>query len=324
VRYNFAVTSHDPLAQSRGVFTFFFDADQKIWQTLGTQETQRPVCTIVEGKAVDHPRDLTDAEAEICQTGIELDAPLQLAVGPIMKRDSRGRKYTSGSSLLAGRYRLRLLTLARHTNDVQDHAVDVSMATPLGTRLEYRVEPTRGKYLRVVVRGNDVNAWNSINELKCSAMISGTPAVTASGCVESYEPKKAADGDRATRWAIDGKPHWIQFELDPAKPFDRVAIEWYEGKRRTYDFDLQVSADGSEWSELKFKRPVPSPSNPISDRITVTVPSDGPRQVLKRTYDLELEGPGSVQLTLTPVRGKMLLCGLTLESVVSPEPAPGE
>ena len=39
IRYDFAATSHDPLAQSPGIFTFFFDVDHQIWQCLGATET---------------------------------------------------------------------------------------------------------------------------------------------------------------------------------------------------------------------------------------------------------------------------------------------
>ena len=34
-----APTSHDPLAQSPGRFTFYFDTQHRLWQTLGTEET---------------------------------------------------------------------------------------------------------------------------------------------------------------------------------------------------------------------------------------------------------------------------------------------
>ena len=32
VRYNFGPTSHDPLAQYPGTFTYFFDAKHQVWQ----------------------------------------------------------------------------------------------------------------------------------------------------------------------------------------------------------------------------------------------------------------------------------------------------
>jgi hypothetical protein len=41
VRYNFAPTSHDPLAQSMGTFTFHFGPDKEIWECFGKKETTK-------------------------------------------------------------------------------------------------------------------------------------------------------------------------------------------------------------------------------------------------------------------------------------------
>ncbi len=39
VRYNFGPTVHDPYAPRPGRFTFHFDPDKILWQTLGETET---------------------------------------------------------------------------------------------------------------------------------------------------------------------------------------------------------------------------------------------------------------------------------------------
>jgi hypothetical protein len=44
VRYNFTPTSHDPLAQSMGTFTFHFGPRRQVWECFGTKETGAPTC----------------------------------------------------------------------------------------------------------------------------------------------------------------------------------------------------------------------------------------------------------------------------------------
>jgi hypothetical protein len=89
VRYNFAPTSHDPLAQAPGRFTYFFDADHKVWQTLGTEETH--------AETFDAP----SADEELGRHGLQSDKPITLTVRPILHK----------AALLPGDYRLRVLLL---------------------------------------------------------------------------------------------------------------------------------------------------------------------------------------------------------------------
>ncbi len=56
-----------------------------------------------------------------------------------------------------------------------------------------------------------------------------------------------------------------------------------------------------------------------SSKAAIAVAPDNPGEalvaasgVLKRSYDIGLDAPGTVRLTLSPVKGKALLCGLTL------------
>ena len=87
VRYNFAPTSHDPLAQSPGRFTFFFDTAHTVWQTLGTEETGTQTF------------DAPSVKEELGRHGIQSDKPITLTVRPIMHK----------APLLPGEYTLRLL-----------------------------------------------------------------------------------------------------------------------------------------------------------------------------------------------------------------------
>lgn len=87
VRYNFAPTSHDPLAQAPGRFTFFFDGDRRVWQTLGAEETG--------AETFDAP----SARDEIARLGLLIGKPFTLNVQSI----------THPAALPPGDYRLRLL-----------------------------------------------------------------------------------------------------------------------------------------------------------------------------------------------------------------------
>ena len=93
VRYNFGPTSHDPLAQLPGGFTFHFDQQRRLWQTLGTKETGAETFLAPE------------APQEICRSGIESDKPITLELGPIFERTKKP------ATVPAGDYRLRLLML---------------------------------------------------------------------------------------------------------------------------------------------------------------------------------------------------------------------
>ena len=100
-RYNFAPTSHDPLAQFPGRFTWHFDAGHQMWQTLGAEETGASTIVLPPETKVSLSAGLSSAAAEICGAGIESDQPIEFALGPVMGR----------GSLPSGEYRLRLLML---------------------------------------------------------------------------------------------------------------------------------------------------------------------------------------------------------------------
>lgn len=317
VRYNFAATSHDPLAQSRGVFTFHFDPQRNVWQTLGAEETGAEVFSLPDSAEPSQQPGTSAADGEICRSGIESEGPLDLVVAPIMRRDSRGRRYSQGT-LPPGPYRLRLLMIDPASSGPGQRVFEVQLRTSGGRRAVYLFDTISAKYLRIACNGNSANAWNSIHEVSCPALVRDASAASASGEKQGYEAAKAIDGRADTRWAVEGKGHWIQFRLDPDKPFDRLAINWYEGDRRTYAFDLSVSEDGKTWTKLD--RQTGRGKSLVTDRIDIVELAGGANRVLEQTYEVALDAPGVVEVRLVPERGKALLCGLEL----APVPAPAE
>jgi len=319
VRYNFAATSHDPLAQSRGVFTFHFDSQGRVWQCLGAEETGAEEFTT---GVVGTQGNTTDADAivqEICATGIASDQPITLALRPILPKGSR--KGIGAENLPAGDYRLTLLTIEPdEAAVVGDHIFDFRAEFAQATKTSYyRLTPTRARYLRLRCRGSNKNKWNSIHELRCEALGRKGP-VTASGQYSQYGPENAIDGKSETRWAVEGPDHWIQFTLDPQRSFDRLEIDWYEAALRRYNFEVLRSIDGETWEMVPCER-VSLPRGLLAlDRINVREAARGAKRALVLSYPVKLVRPSTVCLTLTPVKGKARICGATLTPVERQQP----
>jgi hypothetical protein len=86
VRIKFGPTQHEALAQSAGTNTFYFDADRRVWKVMGEKETGAPAFEL--GAGFD----------ERVRTGVRVEKPLVLALGPIM-----------GGNLKPGLYKIQLL-----------------------------------------------------------------------------------------------------------------------------------------------------------------------------------------------------------------------
>jgi hypothetical protein len=50
IRTNFAPTSHDPLAQNRGRFTYFIDRSDQLWEVRGQEEIKAPAYGDLAGR----------------------------------------------------------------------------------------------------------------------------------------------------------------------------------------------------------------------------------------------------------------------------------
>ncbi len=134
VRINLAPTSHDPLAQSRGTFTFHFGPDHELWECWGAEETGARAFALPPDVTVAANPSVPAAWKEICRTGIEIEQPLTLAMRPILAKDSRGQ----GKSvpMPPGDYRLRLLLLDPESTAPGQRVFDVRVAGAPADRVD--------------------------------------------------------------------------------------------------------------------------------------------------------------------------------------------
>jgi hypothetical protein len=107
VRIRFAATSHDPLAQSPGKYTFYFGPNHEIWECWGKKETGAEVVSLPPPSFPTNGASLTTSLKEVAQSGIEIAKPLALTLRPIMEVKNQGLE-----KLPAGGYHLHLWVAA--------------------------------------------------------------------------------------------------------------------------------------------------------------------------------------------------------------------
>ncbi|MEF3306437.1 CBM96 family carbohydrate-binding protein [Paenibacillus sp. GYB003] len=73
--------------------------------------------------------------------------------------------------------------------------------------------------------------------------------VTASGD-DGNIPANTLDDDLSTRWSALGDGQWIQYDLGSVRTVRSVSLAWYRGQERTASFDIELSNDGSSWTNV--------------------------------------------------------------------------
>ncbi len=301
IRYNFGPTSHDPLAQAAGRFTFRFGEGRRLWQTLGAAETGAETFGVA-------------GAPQLGQSGLESAQPVTLALTPM----AGGRK--DSAVLPAGAYRLRLLLSDPTSTAAGQRVFKISASTSSrGVSSTYAFEPERARFLRIACHGNTQNDWNSMVDVTLAALAKDTnaPVVTASHALQAFPAAAAADGQAGTRWATRGRDEWLQFRLDPTVPADRIDMAWFGGPERQPQFEVLVSNDGQQWRAVKNFRAAPARAAVPETRVDVFAAAGGQNRMFMHIWPIHLAQPGVVTLTLTPVTGKALLCGVELEPVLN-------
>ena len=293
VRYNFGPTSHDPLAQAAGAFTYFFDTWHQIWQTLGAEETG--------AETFDAP----SATEEIGRHGLQSDKPITLTVRPIIHK----------AALPAGEYRLRLLLLDPESTAAGQRVFNVAVGGAAGEDF-WAFAPVKTAYLRLACHGTSENDWNSIYEVRLDSLAAdaSVPRVTASGAVSGYPAERVIDGDVETRWAARGVNHWLQFRLNPQAVTEQIGIAWFAGDKRKAKFEILTSADGQQWSPVQKLHRVSAPAT-MCGTVDIFKEVGGANRLIERIFPVTLRAPGEVTVTLTPVKGKAVISGVVLERV---------
>ncbi|MEI7731052.1 MAG: discoidin domain-containing protein [Verrucomicrobiota bacterium] len=300
MRYRFGPTSHDPLAQSSGRFTFYFDAQRQLWQTLGEEETKATPFVV--------PVSATGAD-EIGRSGIESDQPISMDLGPILASKK------APVHLPAGNYQLRLWLLDPTSTAAGQRVFDLATSSGAETG-SFIFDAVKARFLRVLCHGNADNDWNSLQEVQLDGLAKdGTiPAVTCSSAVKGFPAQHAIDGNPDTRWATRGTNEWLQFRLNPRAEVRSIGLQWFGGEKRQPRYEVLVSDDGTAWTPVKNFRAATETLKPL-DRVDIFQLAGQANKVVGKTYSLTVLRTGLLGLKLTPIQGKALLCGLELEPV---------
>lgn len=68
------------------------------------------------------------------------------------------------------------------------------------------------------------------------------------------EPENTAvnmlDGNLSTRWSGNGVGEWAELDLGSVKPIDAIALAYWKGGERIYEFEIQVSQDGDYYETV--------------------------------------------------------------------------
>ncbi len=63
-------------------------------------------------------------------------------------------------------------------------------------------------------------------------------------------PENTLDNDLNTRWSADGDGQWIQYDFGSSYTVAYISIAWYKGDERVYSFDIEVSEDAVNWTQV--------------------------------------------------------------------------
>jgi rhamnogalacturonyl hydrolase YesR len=74
--------------------------------------------------------------------------------------------------------------------------------------------------------------------------------VTATGFQTGNPPAYTLDGLLSTRWSQEGANQWIRYALPVTTTLDHVGIAFYLGNQRATYFKLDLSPDGSVWTQV--------------------------------------------------------------------------
>jgi hypothetical protein len=113
--------------------------------------------------------------------------------------------------------------------------------------------------VRITGYGNSANESTHITEVDihgqvpASSKTSVEPRIVdanASKEEDSYVAANTLDGDLSTRWSARGLGVYATYELSAETTLEDVSIAWYRGDKRSVNFEIAVSTDGSHWTTV--------------------------------------------------------------------------
>ncbi len=117
----------------------------------------------------------------------------------------------------------------------------------------YNVVDSLARYVRIVGSGNSQNEWNSIVEVYLVGYSNAQELAifdTTASSNDGNIPINTLDGDYSTRWSAEGDGEFITFELEDKAKIDSLGIAWYKGDERIADYQIELSLDGSSWTQV--------------------------------------------------------------------------
>lgn len=115
------------------------------------------------------------------------------------------------------------------------------------------------RYIKVIGYGNTASDWNSMTEFEAWTVatagrmrMTGSQATASIWTTPNGLPSFAVDGTISSTqyWAGNGSGAWIQFDMGATKTLDFVKIAWAAGDARRETFSLDVSTDGTTWTNV--------------------------------------------------------------------------
>lgn len=155
------------------------------------------------------------------------------------------------------------------------------LSTGLTTDLEYYTfTETPARYVKISFNGNTGGDWNSPTELQIyatdgtgiadsSSNTAGQTQIIQAGPVDkpigkavtiqsvtvsdTPEPENSADnvkdGNLDTRWSAQGN-QWLKADLGFVQSISCVGMAFWKGDERSQLFDIEISADGTNWTKV--------------------------------------------------------------------------
>lgn len=73
-------------------------------------------------------------------------------------------------------------------------------------------------------------------------------SVSASKHLGNYVPANTIDQKFNTYWLIEGENEWLQLEFSEIAKIQRIHLAFIHGDQREYDFSIETSMDGTQWT----------------------------------------------------------------------------